>query len=42
MFLSQDVAKDRYLEAQLLGGKSDENKLNVSLRVDLMQTVGSA
>lgn len=35
MFLSQDVAKDRYLETQLLGGKSNEREMNVSQRADL-------
>jgi len=35
MFLSQDVAKDRYLEAQLLGGKSHECEITVNLRINL-------
>lgn len=31
MFLSQDVAKDRYLEAQLLSGKSNTCQLDIDV-----------
>jgi hypothetical protein len=34
MFLSQDVTKDRYLEAQLLGGKLCGRQMDLSICAD--------